>query len=481
MASIASYACRFKRGLAISSTVIPGIDAGLIEAISRSVGHRFRRRFWSPGVLVLTFLRQVLQGNCACREAVAMTLAQSRPRDPASGGQGGNRVSADPSAYVQARARLPLAWFAELHRRVADGLRERVADARRWCGRRVYIIDGSTLSMPDTPELQGAFAQPYGQKPGCGFPLARLTAIFCHASGALLDLAADSYRITEQALLRKMLRRFRPGDVILADRGFHGYADLVGFVRHGLAVVIRLNEAAWPDLRPLRRLSHDDQIAVWHRPRHRTRRLTRQAWVNLPETMTVRLVRCRVDTPGFRSRRIELLTTLLDDRTVPTAELLRLYRDRWLAELNLRSLKTTLGMNVLKGKTPDIVHKEILMYAVAYNLIRTLMWDAARRHDRDPRRLSFAGTVQHVRAELPYLGIGDRSNRGSNAPRRDSVLQRDQRRRVQRLLAWIAADVLPDRPDRIEPRAVKRRPKSYVPLSIPRDQYRRKLLKIQAA
>ena len=461
MASIAAYAGQFKRRLTISGPSVALIDARLIRDVCRSVGYRGRRRFWTPTLTALTLLRQILHGNCSCRQAVAMTLSQSAAR------AGQNWVSGDPSAYVQARARLPLRWFAELHRRVADSVRQRVADAARWCGRRVYIVDGSTLSMADTPALQGAFHQPPRQKPGCGFPQARLTAIFCHASGAVLDLAADSHRVSETTLLRRLLHRFQPGDVILADRGFHGYAGMVGFVRHGLDVVLRLNEAAWPDIRPVRRLSNDDQIAIWHRPRVRPRRLPRREWEQIPETMTVRLVRFRVNTSGIRSRRFELVTTLLDERAFPADELARLYRDRWLAELNLRSLKTTLGMDILKGQTPDIVYKEVFMYAVAYNLIRGLMWHAAATFEQDHRRLSFAGTQQRILATLPYLNSSHSSSKNH--------------RIVARLLESIVADKLPLRPGRVEPRAVKRRKKSYVLLSIPRKLYRHRLLKTHAA
>lgn len=509
MASIASFRRRLKEQAAISISDGEWLSTGLADDVCRTVGHRGRKCFWTPALTALTFLRQILHGNCACRHAVAMSLDQSiafgaagnraRGADAASGETPADRMetqaermSGDPSAFVQARARLPLSWFAELHRRMADAVRQRVAEAigqrvaeaRRWCGRRVYIIDGSTFSMPDTPELQRTFGQPYGQKPGCGFPQARLTAVFCHASGALLDLAADSHRVSEQTLLRRMLSRFQPGDVILADRGFHGYAGLVDFVRRGLDVVMRLNEGAWPDLRPLRRLSKDDQIAVWHRPRVRPRRLSRRQWDQIPETMTVRLVRYRVSTPGFRSRRIELLTTLLDDRAFSADDLAGLYRDRWLAELNLRGLKTTLGMDVLKGKTPDIIYKEVFMYAVAYNLIRGLMWQAADDHDCDPGRLSLAGTQQRILAMLPYLDLNrSTDDHRLNQSTRDHRLNQPthgNRRLVQRLLKTIAADPLPFRPNRIEPRAVKRRRKSYVPLIIPRARYRR-ILKLHAA
>lgn len=466
MHSLTDGAVRLKRGIQSRTAELP-LSASTLDAVSGTVGYHGRRCFWTPAVTLMTFLRQILHGNCACRQAVAITLAQSAADDAGRGGLPDGCVSGDPSAYAQARARLPLAWFAALHGRVAESLQARVGATRRWCGRRVFVVDGSTLSMPDTPSLQQVFPQPYGQKPGCGFPSLRLTAIFCHASGAVLDLAVDALRTREPSLLRRMLDRFRPGDVIVADRAYHGYADLADWTRRGLDVLLRLNEAACPDLRSVRRTGRDEQIAEWHRPTHRPRRLTAAQWADLPETMTVRLLRVRVRTPGFRTRRLELLTTLLDANAYPAEDVARLYRDRWMAELNLRSLKTTLGMDVLRGKSPDVVRKEVMMYAVTYNLIRTLMWQAAEAHGRDPQRLSFAGAQQRIAAMLPYLGMC-RTNR-----RRRAL--------ATQLLKWIAADMLPHRPDRIEPRAVKRRPKSYVPLSIPREKYRRNLRQTHAA
>ncbi len=475
MCSVADGAIQFKRQLESDGRHVL-LSASTIEAVSRSVGYRGRRCFWTPAVTAMTFLRQILCGNCSCRQAVSMTVSQSAAGDAGLGGAREGWVSGDPSAYAQARSRLPLVWFAALHRSVVDGLlrrvaptrgRDRAAPAPRWCGRRVFLVDGSTVSMSDAPALQAAFPQPYGQKAGCGFPQARLTAIFCHASGALLDLAVDSLRFQELSLLRRMMKHFRHGDVIVGDRAYHSYVDFVQWVRHGLDVVLRLNEAAWPNLSTRRRLGPDDQIAVWHRPKGRNRQLTPAQWSELPETVTVRLVRVRVAIRGFRTRRMELMTTLLDAATFSADALAELYRDRWMAELNLRHLKTTLRMEVLRGQSPDMIRKEVFMYAVTYNLVRTFMWHAAVATGRDPRRLSFAGAQQRVAAMLPYLGLCRTS--------------RQRRALTRRLLEFIAADRLTDRPDRIEPRARKRRPKSYPPLSIPRTRYRQNLLKKYAA
>ena len=455
------------KGLVDSEHHFSLIPQATIDAVTRAVGYRGRRCFWTPTVIVWTFLRQILNSNCACREAVAMTISGSLARDIERHGEPQCSISGDPSAYAQARGRLPLKWFEALHRRIADDVCGRVGDTLRWCGRRVRIIDGSTISMPDTPALQAAFPQPHGQKPGCGFPQLRLTAIFCHASSALLDLTIDALRVQELPLLRRMLQRFDSGDVVVADRAYQSYADVVEWQRHGIDVLLQLNEAPRPNLQGLRRLGRNDTLMVWRRPKNRIRHLSPEQWAALPESMHVRRVEATVATPGFRTQHIQVLTTLLDEATYPPESIAELYRDRWMAELNLRSLKTTLKMEVLRGKSPDIVRKEVYMYAVTYNLIRSLMWRAARIHDGDPRRLSLSGTQQRIAAMAAHL----------------ECLATGQHfvALIQRLIERIAADKLPDRPGRIEPRAVKRRPKSYLRLTRSRAQIQAQLRQSHAA
>jgi hypothetical protein len=466
MRSLGVTAFRLK-GLVDSEHHFSLIPQATIDAVSRAVGYRGRRCFWTPGVIVWTFLRQILNSNCACREAVSMTISGLLARDAERRGGSQCSISGDPSAYAQARGRLPLKWFELLHRRVADDVCGRVGDTLRWCGRCVRIIDGSTLSMSDTPTLQAAFPQPHGQKPGCGFPQLRLVAIFCHASSALLDLTIDSLRTQELPLLRRVIRHFQPGDVVVADRAYQSYADVVEWQRHGIDALLRLNEASRPNLQVLRRLGHNDTLMVWRRPKNRIRHLSPEQWAALPESMSVRQVEATVAMPGFRTRHIKVLTTMLDDVEYSAESIAELYRDRWMAELNLRSLKTTLKMEVLRGKSPDIIRKEVYMYAVTYNLIRSLMWQAARIHDGDPRRLSFAGAQQRIAAMAPYM----------------ERLSTDQHSvaLIQRLIELIAADKLPNRPGRIEPRAVKRRPKSYLRLTRPRAETQAQLRQFHAA
>jgi len=242
----------------------------------------------------------------------------------------------------------------------------------------------------------------------------------------------------------------------LGDTYFGSYYDLVLLHRFGLDGVYRLHQRRPSDLRRGQHLGPADHLITWAKPKIRPRGLSGEDWSGVPETLTVRHVQAEIDIPGFRSRRLDVVTTLLDPIAFPAAELARLYRDRWMVELNLRSLKTTLKMEALKGQSVGMVRKELLAYQLAYNLIRLLMWRAAQHHGMDVRRLSFAGTQQRVMAVLPYLG----QYRTPDDPHAWTPY----------LLAQIARDSLPHRPDRIEPRAVKRRPKNYRRLTRPRHE-----------
>ena len=464
MNSIAGGARKLKEMLE-SSAGTGGLDSRWIDAAVREVNHRGRTCFWTPMVTIMTFLRQILFANCACRAAVAWTLSASAAGESVDG-EAGQWMSGDPSAYSQARSRLPLSVFTGLHRRIADAVHEQVGSSRLWCGRRVKITDGSTIVMPDEPSLQKVFPQQAGQKPGCGFPMARMTALFCWASGTLLELAADSMRTHELTLLRRMFAHLRPGDVLVGDRLFCSYVDMALLREREVDSAMRMHVSRCNDMRKGKRLGKNDRLVEWRRPDRRSAHLTAKEWEAVPKTLTIRHARYDVDIPGFRSKRVDLVTTLLDPVAYPAEELAKLYRGRWRAELNLRSLKTTLGMERLHTRSVDMIRKEIAMYAVAYNLVRWLMWQAAVEHGVDPVRLSFAGTVQRMSAMTSYLLAC------STKWQRQAL--------YQRLLQYIAEDLLPDRPDRIEPRCIKRRPKDYPLLSKRRSEYKKSLMKLSA-
>jgi hypothetical protein len=327
------------------------------------------------------------------------------------------------------------------------------------------MADGSTVSMPDTPQLHKVFGQPYGPKPGCGFPMARIVALFAWASGAALDVAVAPLQKSELPLLYSIWGLLEQGDILLADRFFCTYRTLAELVQRGCDGIFRLNgsRAKTLDLRKGRRLGRTERLVTWQRTPRGVLRISRRQWRRLPQELSVRLIRFHTQVPGFRSQTITLATTLLDPVAYPMEEVVALYGDRWTVELRLRELKTTLKMDILRCKSVDAVRKEILMHLLAYNLIRALMWQASEAHGRGLHRLSFAGAVQRMDVMAPYLWLYAGTRRAT--------------RLYSLLLEWIARDRLPYRPGRIEPRAVKRRPKPYDRLDRPRPELRAALLK----
>ena len=439
MASIARYTRTFKKELIAGQRNPLGPDARSVHVACRQTGYQWKRCFWTPAQTLLTFLVQVLLPSASCRAAVAHTLVRE------TAGRKGLAISGDPSAYSHARQRLPLAVIEQLTHRHAQTLRRRATAVRRWCGRRVVVADGTTVSMPDTAALQEAFPQPAGQRPGCGFPMARVVVLFCWSSGVVIDLVADALRWQELPLFRRLRHRLNAGDVVLGDRAYCSYFDLATLRNRGVDAVFRLHISRPTDLRRGQRLGKHDRRLTWTRPTRRPPSVTPEEWTRVPRALAVRLVRVAVVARGRRTKLIHLVTTLYDPQTYSRSALAELYADRWHAELNLRCLKTTLGMDILRCKSPAMVQKELMVYMLAYNLVRALMWQAAERTVQDPLRLSFAGAAQRLTAWLL-----------SSPPRR--------RGHLEWLLLDLAKDLLPKRPGRQEPRILKRRPRANFPV-----------------
>ena len=446
MASFAAAAAQFKSRLTQSNTALDAVlDVDLIHRLAVEAGHTWRHCFWLPAVVVLTFLRQVLVPDCSCRRAVVQTTLLAKLSSDQA-------VSDDPSAYSQARQKLPL----EVLKRLSGHLLERLPSPHQlWRGHRVRIVDGTGLSMPDTPELQKRFPQSASQKPGCGFPTLRLVAVFCWATGALLDIAYDALSLGELRLFRRLIDSFQPNDVVLADRLFGTYGEVALLAQRGVQVVFRVHNARKINLRAGTPLGHQDRLQLWTRRAQSPVGLSPEQWVAIPETLTVRIVRTRTrDRRGFRTRPLDLVTTLLDPRIYPAEALAELYRDRWLVEVSLRSLKITQGLDVLRCKSVAMIEKELVMHQITYNAIRLLMCEAAVRHQVDLHRLSFAGTQQRLAAALlTAASSGDQ-------PPLETLWET--------LLERIAADGVPYRPNRKEPRALKRRHKVFPYLGHPR-------------
>jgi hypothetical protein len=382
--------------------------------------------------------------------------------------RGQSLCSAGTSTYCEARARLPEEFFVRLVRNTSRKLHDEAKDAWLWKDRRVKIFDGSTVSMPDTPENQAAYPQHEQQAPGVGFPLARIAVVFSLCCGAALDLAVCRYSgkgQSELGLLRQLWQNLVRGDVLLTDRYLCSYMEIALLLRRGVDFVGRLHQARRFDFRRGRRLGPDDHLVEWAKPK-RPNWMDEETYRQLPPRMTMREIRVRVTRPGFRTRELIVVTTLLNEQEFTRDDLAELYRLRWHAELDLRSLKTALEMDVLRGKTPEMVRKEIWVHLLGYNLIRALMARAADAHDLPPRSLSFKGALQlamafHVVAH--FVG-----------PQRLSTMN-------EALIAAIRQHSVGNRPNRIEPRARKRRPKPYKFLMQPRQQARNLLLKSRNA
>ena len=310
--------------------------------------------------------------------------------------------------------------------------------------------------MPDTAANQQSWPQPSTQKEGLGFPCMKLAGIFSLASGGLEDYAAGTLHQHESVLFRSLWEGLDKGDILLGDRGFCSYAAMAGLARHGIDSVMRLHQARKVDFREGQRLGADDRLITWNKPQ-RTEAWSREEWEALPGSLSLRLIRLYVSTPGFRTREVTLVTTLSDAKAYPADAIRALYAQRWEVDLHFHQIKILLGLDILRCKSPELIEKETLMHLIAYNLIRLLMQQAASTHGADLGRISFKGTLDTVR----HFAAAIHAARAT--PRKQDAL-------IDEMLAIIASDCVPERPGRSEPRAKKRRAKNYHLLTKPRSE-----------
>jgi hypothetical protein len=414
-------------------------------------GPHSRNRCWNLALTFWTFLWQVAQAGTSCREAIdqADNLCQLQHRP---------RPSPKTSPYCQARGQLPLERLDDIHQAVVSEAEAASAPRDLWCGLRVHVVDGTTLTAPDTPENQAAFPQQKGQRPGCGFPILRLLAFFALATGMITGWIHGAYGQSELALLQRLWEELRPGELWLGDRGFCTWGLLAQCQARQVHAVFRVRGSRRRDFRRGKRLSRDEREVRWDKPVQRPRTVTAEEWARLPDSLTLRLVRCGLNVRGFRTRHVVLVTTLLDRHAYPLHALSELYLRRWEMELTLRHLKVTLQMDHLSCKTPENLEREIRLHLLMHNLVRRVMLEAARRHRAPLNRLSFAGALAAARRCGEAL-LQARS-------------QRQRQQLLDELFRGIAADLLPDRPGRREPRAVKRRPKPYPRLTCHRSKFK---------
>jgi len=429
-----------------------------IEQAAAAEGVAFARGphdVYTPAVTLWGFLGQVLAGRSSCVAAVAriIVLLAAMGRKPCSSATG---------AYCVARAKLPEKFLRRLTYQVGVELEDQAPSHWRWHNRRVLLADGTESTLPDTPENQHAYPQPQSQQPGLGFPMIRLVVLLTFATAAIVGAAFGPYagkQTGETALLRQLFEQLRRGDVVVADRYHCSYFMIALLQQRGVDVAFRLHQLRRYDFRRGRRLGHDDHVVEWQRPKRPTW-MDEATYATIPETLTVRELRFNVENPGYRTREIIVATTLLDEHTYSKNDIADLYHRRWHAELDLRSIKQTLGMDELACKTPAMARKELWAYMLGYNLARKVAAQAAWEHGLCPRQISFAGTVQTLEAFSNLLL---------------AVAGTEQLRIYRCLLQAIAAHRVGDRPGRVEPRRLKRRRDQYQMLHRPRAEARAEL------
>ena len=432
--------------------------AGLLSAHRIHQAFGKARWFWqswiySPTVTIWVFLSQCLSADHSCRDAVARLIAWRLAK-------GLKPCSAETGAYCTARERIPEEACCQLVRETGCTVDDDAPAEWRWLERRVLDVDGSTITMPDTPANQAEYPQVPGQRRGCGFPIARIVVVFSLAVGTVLNAAIGKYQgkqTGENSLFRTLHDMLREGDVVLAGRYFSGWFDLALLQQRGVDSVVRKHQLRATDFRTGQRLGPHDHLVSWSKP-PRPDWMSHEQYASLPAELTLREVRVVVQQKGFRTKELVVVTTLLDPEKYPAAQIAALYRRRWQAELHLRSLKIVLQMDHLRCKTPHRVRNEFYMHLVAYNLIRQLLAVAAFRSGVEPWTVSFKGTLQTISNLLPLLSTCVSTDKWCDA-----------------VLEAIATHVVGNRPDRFEPRVRKRRPKKYKLMREPRANYKKRM------
>jgi hypothetical protein len=411
---------------------------------------------WNPALTLWTFLTQCVSDSKSCVAAVAraITLRVRLGLLPCSQATG---------AYCKARAKLRVAVLSELATHLGDELESQADPSWRWKNRRVLFADGTTVSGPDTPANQAAYPQPPNQKKGLGFPLIRVVVLMGFATAALVDARIGPWsgkKAGEMGLFRELLGRFRPGDVFVADRAYCSYWLIATLQGCGVDVALRMHQSRHLDFRAGRPLGDEDHVVTWRRPA-RPDWMDQATYQATPKELSVREMRFRVERPGYRTREIVVATTLSDASRYSRDDLADLYHHRWRVELKIRDIKQTLSMDLLRGRTPEMLRREIWGHLLAYNLIRQVMAQAARARHCSPRVLSFAAAQQ----TLDAFRVGLEGNEGEA-----------WQRQVAALLKAIGGHRVGQRPGRSEPRAVKRRPKCLPRMTKPREIGRAALL-----
>jgi hypothetical protein len=430
----------------INTRLISLKDILPIGILEKHINHTGGRdRFYTPSVTIWSLLSQVLSDDQSCQSAVTKTIAHFIT-------QGKNPPSSNTAAYCKARARLPESTLSGIAHDVANELEKRSPPNWLWKDKCIKLIDGSTISMSDTLDNQKLYPQSVCQKKGIGFPIARIAAIVSYATGSILEFAIGAFKgkeASELALIRRFLHTFNPEDVVIADSYYANYFMIAFLIEEKVDFIFPIHHARKYDFRKGMRLGKKDHVITWTKP-GRPDWMDEETYARLPSCLKLREVAIERKNKGFRSHSKIFVTTFLDAKEINRKNLSELYSYRWHVELDLRSIKDIMHMDILRGKTPEMVHKEIWAHVLAYNLIRKIMAQAAIQFDKHPRQLSFKLTLQLVSSF------------------RDANILHQQ---YYHLLKAIVIREVGNRSGRYEPRRIKRRPKPWDLLLKPRAFY----------
>ena len=408
-----------------------------------------RRSIFSKENTFWAFLGQVIDADGGCKEVVRKLQSYASLK-------GGRVPSSSTASYCTARKKLGEQTLTDIfHYTAVQGDKSTTSGLLN--NRRVIVVDGTGLSMADTPENQTVWPQSGAQKPGCGFPSARICACFSLESGSLLSYEVGNKKNNELPLFRKQWQTFKPGDIFLGDKGFCSYFDIVKLKEQSIDSVLTLTRRKpVSKSKCLKIIDQNDLLIKWDRPKY-NRRLSysRETLEQLPVELILRQIRVVVNQPGFRTKEFFIVTTLLDPTKYPSEEIARLYLQRWDVELFFRDIKTTMGMDILRCQTPEMIRKEILMHFIAYNCVRRLMYEAAEKADIAVRLVSFKGSLQAIRCWEPQLN-------------HDKLRKTERSKMLNDLYGTVTGLPLQQRPGRREPRCLKRRQKNYQILNKPR-------------
>ena len=414
-------------------------------------GAMSRNRLFSKENTFWAFFSQVLDADGGCLEVIRKLQSYASLK-------GIKIPSSSTASYCTARKKLPQQMLSDILAHTADCFKH-LPQSGILNNRRVIVVDGTGVSMPDTPDNQEVWPQTSLQKPGCGFPTARICACFSLETGALLSYAIGNKKSSELPLFRQQWKTFNQGDIFLGDKMFCSYFDIANLREQGVDSVVTLARRLPVDAAvSCKKLGPDDLLITWKRPIYNIKlSYSKQEWAKLPEELTLRQIKVTIDNPGFRTQELYIITTLLDPAQYPAQELADLYFKRWDVELFFRDIKTTMGMDVLRCQSPDMVRKELIMHFIAYNCVRRLMYEAAKAADIAIRIVSFKGSLQALRNWEPHLN-------------QVKVSKAECFRLIGDLYEAMTNRPIRQRPGRSEPRCTKRRPKTFQLLTAPRHE-----------